>query len=108
MAKHDLNGLIPIGDRFILVDESQWGSNFLEARQAIPFVERDGMYWGRPADDEMAIRELERLRGSGPSFMVFAWPTFWWLDYYVGLHDYLSSKFRCALTNSRVVAFDLR
>jgi glycosyltransferase involved in cell wall biosynthesis len=108
MAKHDLNGLIPIGDRFILVDESQWGSNFLDARQAIPFVERDGMYWGRPADDEMAIRELERLRGSGPSFMVFAWPTFWWLDYYVGLHDYLSSKFRCALTNSRVVAFDLR
>jgi len=108
MAKHDLNGLIPIGDRFILVDESQWGSNLLEARQAVPFVERDGIYWGRPSDDEMAIRELERLRVSGTSFIVFAWPTFWWLDYYVGLRDYLLSKFRCVLTNSRVVAFDLR
>jgi len=107
-AKHDLAGLIPNGISFILVDECQWGSEIPTGRRAIPFLERDGQYWGRPPDDETAIRELERLRGSGASFIVFAWPAFWWLDYYAGFSRYLHSKFRCVLRNDRLIVFDLR
>ena len=102
-----LGGENLIPDR-LLVDECEWGSDILVGRRAIPFLERDGQYWGQPPDDGTAIRELERLQQSGANFIVFAWSAFWWLDYYVGLEGYLSSKFRCVLKNSRLIAFDLR
>lgn len=108
LATHEIAKLIPPGDTFILVDEAQWGGEGVESRYAIPFVERDGQYWGPPADDETAIRELERLRRSGAKFMVVGWPAFWWLDYYTGLHRYLRSEFRYVLKNSRLIVFDLQ
>lgn len=107
-ATQEIAKLIPPGDTFILVDEAHWGIDGVADRRAIPFLERDGQYWGSPPDDEIAILEIERLRRSGASFMVFGWPAFWWLDYYSGLHRHLCSKFRCVLKNSRIVVFDLR
>lgn len=107
LAIHELKALIPPGDTFILVDQDQWGGQILPDRHAIPFVERDGQYWGPPADDETAIQELERVRCKA-SFIVFGWTAFWWLYNYHKLHSYLCSNFRCVLKNSRLVAFDLR
>jgi glycosyltransferase involved in cell wall biosynthesis len=108
IASHEIAALVPAEARLILVDEASLGSEVVGDRHAIPFLEREGQYWGPPADDEMAIRELERLRRAGAAFIVFAWPAFWWLDYYAGLRDYLGAKFRCPLKNSRLVAFDLQ
>lgn len=108
IARHEIAALVPAEARLILVDESSLGSEVVSDRHAIPFLEREGQYWGAPADDETAIRELERLRRAGAAFIVFAWPAFWWLDYYAGLRDYLGAKFRCALKNSRLIAFDLQ
>ncbi len=108
MAKQEMLALIPKGNSFVLVDDCHWESEIFPECRAIPFLERDGVYWGRPADDETAIRELERLRQSGATFIVFVWPALWWLDYYSGLSDYLASKFCCALKNTRLIAFDLR
>jgi hypothetical protein len=108
IARQEIVALIPEEARFILVDEASLGSEVCADKHSIPFLERDGRYWGAPANDEMAIRELERLRRAGAAFIVFAWPAFWWLDYYSGLRDYLGSKFRCTLKNSRLVAFDLK
>jgi O-methyltransferase len=104
----EIAALIPPGDAFILVDERQIGSELVAGRRAIPFLERDGQYWGRPPDDITAIRELERLRRSGASFISFAWPAFWWLDYYAELSRHLRSEFQCILENDRLVVFDLR
>ncbi len=105
----DITTLVPPAETFILVDEDQLGfSETVSDRRRIPFLERDGQYWGAPTDDETAIRELERLRQSGASFIVFAWTAFWWLDYYTGLHHYLRSKFRRVMENERLVIFDLR
>ena len=59
-------------------------------------------------DGGTAIQELERMRHSGASYLVVAWPAFWWLDYYIRFHDYLRSRFRCVLENERLVVFDLR
>jgi len=101
--------MIPEGSVFILVDEEQWGAGeFVFGRRRIPFLEKDGQYWGPPADDATAVRECERLRQSGASFIVFPWHTFWWLNYYKGFHQYLRSKFPCLLQNERLVIFDLR
>lgn len=108
IAMQEIASVIPAGKRLILVDENQWGSEILPEFDALPFVEHQGQYWGAPVNDEIAIQELERMRQAGASFMVIAWPAFWWLDYYSGLRNYLSSNFCCVLDNSRLVVFDLR
>jgi glycosyltransferase involved in cell wall biosynthesis len=108
ITRQEITTLIPAGKSFILVDQNQWGSGIVTGRHAIPFIERDGQYWGPPQNDETAIRELKRLQQSGANFIVFGWPAFWWLDYYVELRDYISSQFRCVLKNSRLVVFELQ
>ncbi len=105
---HDIAGLIPAEKPFILVDDGMLATAISPGYSTIPFLERDGEYWGPPPDDGTAIQELERLRQSGADYMVFAWPAFWWLDYYSGLHDYVRATFRCILQNERLVVFDLR
>ncbi|MEA5626108.1 glycosyltransferase family 2 protein [Nostoc sp. UHCC 0251] len=107
IAMQEIASVIPAGKRLILVDENQWGCEMLPKFDALPFLEHEGQYWGAPLDDEMGIRELERMRQAGASFMVIAWPAFWWLDYYSGLQNYLRSNFRRILDNSRLVVFDL-
>jgi hypothetical protein len=63
---------------------------------------------GAPPESEIAIRELDRRRVLGATFIEFGWPAYWWLDYYVGLRDYLTSKTRCLLRSSHLAIFDLR
>lgn len=106
-AQH-ITAVIPSGDSFILVDDDAIRGELAVGRRAIPFLERDGRYWGRPVDDATAVREVERLRRAGARFIVFAWPALWWLDYYSGFHGYLRSRFPCLSSTDRLVAFDLR
>ena len=109
LAMQDIAALIPPGDAFILVDQGEFGGLVTAGRRIIPFIEREGRYWGPPSsDDETAIREFERFRQTGAAFMVFAWPAFWWLCYYDALGRHLCSAFRCILENDRLVVFDLR
>jgi hypothetical protein len=74
----------------------------------LPFPEHDGQYWGPPADSDAAVRELERLQADGAEFIAFAWPAFWWLDFYAGLRTHLESRYQRVLQNERLVVFDLR
>jgi hypothetical protein len=109
VATENLLAAIPPGERFILVDQDEWGTNGdLAGRWRVPFLEREGEYWGSPPDDATAVREFERLREDGAHFMVFGWPAFWWLDHYSGLHSHLRTHFRCVLENTRLIVFDLR
>ena len=106
-AVREIADLVQAGQSLIVVDEDLRGA-IGNDREAIPFLERDGQYWGPPADDDTAIRELERLRQPGVSFIVFAWPAFWWLDHYADFRRYLESRFVCTLRNERMVVFDLQ
>jgi hypothetical protein len=108
IAAQEVASLIPPGRTIILVDDAEFGGRVGAGHCLVPFLERDGQYWGPPPDDETAIREFERLRHAGADFLIFGWPAFWWLDYYSRLHEYLRSRFRCLLRNERVVVFDLR
>ena len=100
--------LVPPGCSFIMVDETQWAGEVFAERRPIPFLEKDGEYWGLPADDEVAIQECERLRSAGASFIVFAPPTFWWLKYYTGLEHHLRSHYACVREETELIAYDLR
>jgi len=108
VALQDIATSIPADKTVILVDENQWGFQLLSEFRILPFVERNGQYWGPPFDDKTAIGELERMRYCGADYIVFGWPAFWWLDYYSELRNYLSCTFHCILHNSRVIIFDLR
>ena len=109
LALQEIQALVPPGDAFILVDEDNLAvGGSIAGRRALPFPGRDAYSNGPPRDDETAIRELERLRQFKPSFMVFAWQAFWWLDYYAELHRHLRANFRCVLENECLVVFDLR
>jgi hypothetical protein len=107
-AAKDIRTLVPAESTIILVDQGSFGNEFFPEGRSIPFLERNGCYWGCPPDDETAIREFDRLHRSGAEFMAFGWPAFWWLDYYAELNSHLRSKFRCVLENERLVVFDLR
>jgi hypothetical protein len=108
-VRQEITAIIGPRDTFILVDQDEWGTEeTIWGRRSLPFLERGGEYWGNPQDDATAVRELERLRSAGASFMVFGWPAFWWLDYYAGLHHHLRSNYRCVLRNDLVIVFDLR
>lgn len=75
----------------------------------MPFLERDGEYWGNPKNDATAIDELDRLR-SDPraSHFIVGWPAFWWFDDYSVFTAHLHENFECVLANEQLVAFDLR
>jgi hypothetical protein len=109
LATQEVIATIPPGEQFILVDDDEWViAADLADRRRIPFLERDGEYWGSPPDDPTAIREFERLRGAGACFIVFGRPAFWWLDYYSTFSGYLRAEFPCILENERLIVFDLR
>ncbi|MCU7817015.1 MAG: class I SAM-dependent methyltransferase [Candidatus Thiodiazotropha sp. (ex Rostrolucina anterorostrata)] len=103
----ELRWLIPPETTFILIDNGKLGLESF-GDEAIPFLEKDGSYWGPPQDDDIAIRELERLRKGGADFIVFLWPAFWWLEYYTELDFFIRSKFCCVLQNERLIVFDMR
>ena len=100
---------LPLADGpVILVDDGAWGQGQIDRRARLPFLERDGHYWGQPADDATAISELERLRACGATGLAFVWSTFWWLDHYRGLAEHVRRNFDCLVENEVILAFDLR
>ncbi len=109
LAIQEILETVPAGNTLILVNDDQWGreQEALTGRRVLPFLEREGRYWGAPADDETAIRELERLRRAGARFLIFAWSSFWWLEHYSGLRGHLRRIGSCVLENERLVIFTL-
>jgi glycosyltransferase involved in cell wall biosynthesis len=105
----DISAAIPDGESLILVDGGHWGSvEHIAGRRRVPFPERNGRSWGKPRDDAAAIQAIERSRAGGAGFMVFAWPAFWWLDHYSGMHEYLLARYRRVICTEGLVLFDLR
>jgi hypothetical protein len=108
VAKRELSQVISPDTPFILVDDAKFGQCTGLLSRAIPFLERDGQYWGAPSDDATAIDEFERLRRTGAGFIVFAWQAFWWIDYYPAFYEHLQKNSRRILENERLIVFDVR
>jgi len=107
-ARKEIADVLSKGDSFILVDEGNFGRTISQFGEAIPFHEHEGEYWGPPQDDAVAIEEFEQLAAAGARYIVFAWPAFWWLEYYSGFESYLRSRYPRILDNDRLIIFRLR
>ena len=108
-ARSSITAVVPPGEPFVLIDDNQLGIfGQLDGRACLPFLERDGLYWGQPDTDRTAIRELERLRESGVHFLALAWPAFWWPDHYVGLFQHLEARFARVRSDAELKIYDLR
>lgn len=108
LAIEELLSIISPENTFIFLDDEQWGVDaMIFGRRRIPFIEKNGQYWGPPPDDDTAIFEFERLRQGGADFIVFAWPAFWWLEHYKGFYEHLKKEFKIILRNDRLIIFDL-
>lgn len=107
-AVSEIRTIVSSGATYILVDELQTRLADDPEHRTLPVLERNGEYWGLPADSQEAIREIERMRQSGCTHIVFAWPAMWWLDYYREMTEYLRTRKRCVLENDRLTIFDLR
>ena len=102
----DLKTFIREDQSFILVDEDQLRNELLNF-SVIPFIEKNGEYHGMPDTDQSAIQEYERLKKSGAEFIVFAWTSFWAIDFYVGLIEHTLSGGIKVLSNDRLEIFYL-
>jgi glycosyltransferase involved in cell wall biosynthesis len=102
----DIRVHVPANTAFILADADEWQvGRHIANRNIIPFVEKDNRYWGMPADDDDAIREIERHSNAG--YIFFAWPVFWFKDHYQKMFDYLSSRHFCVIDNDRLIGYKL-
>lgn len=107
-AFDELADLIPRGSNLVLVDDNQIGADAIKECNVKPFMERNGEYRGCPADSGEAIEEFKRLHTAGAEYIAFAWPAFWWMDYFSGFIDHLRLNYRCILQNERMIVFDLQ
>ena len=106
-AARELQAVVPAAGRIVVLDSGAFGSGFLRHREFTPFVERNGEYFGPPADDQTALAELERIERQGAAFIAVAWPAFWWLDYYSQFAAHLRGRSRRILENERLIVFEL-
>jgi SAM-dependent methyltransferase len=107
-AAEELSRLVQPGEPFIFVDQDELRPLIAVGSRAVPFMERDGQFWGAPADDQSAIAELERLRSSaGVRLLIFASPAFWWLEEYAQFHRHIQQSSACVMRSEYLIAFDL-
>jgi hypothetical protein len=100
--------VVPRGAAYVLLDDDEWGASsngVLPGRTVVPFLVRDGVYWGPPGDDDAAVAALEEAHGAGAEIFVFPWFTEWWLDHYLGFGDALRALFPNERRGEHLVSF---
>jgi len=109
-SKDDIDSVLPRGASYIIVNENEWADDEpVGGRNAIPFLERHGEYGGSPANDEVAMAELIRLRrDNDASYLVISWTSYWWREHYAEFYAWVRSHCRCVLENERLTIFDIR
>ena len=89
----EVKALIEPSEPIVFVDpENRWPDTELSIYRRFFFVEREGVDWGAPPDDEAALRELKRLQDQGVKYLVFLWSAFWWLETHPCLFRELQSR----------------
>lgn len=105
-----IQNTIPKNEVLLLVDENmlQIKNNILPEHTWYPFLERDGVSWGPPENEETALNELRRMIDEkGAGYIVFAWPAFWWFYVYPGFTRHLREG-KVMIENEDVVVYELQ
>ena len=106
MLWDELHRTIPPGTKFLFVDDAALGLHFAQ-HECLPFPNRDGVWWGLPANSKTAIREFDKALNHGVQYIAFAWPSFWWFDYYAEFFAYLHTN-PIVIKKEYCVLFDCR
>jgi len=107
-ARQELEAVVPAGAALTVLDDDAVSLAAFSTRIASPFPDRDGEYWGSPADDDEAIRALERVRQRRGGFFAVLWPAFWWDETYPRFASHLEATVPCVRSTEdlRVYSFD--
>ena len=103
----DLFRAIPTHSEILIAGESSFQKKALQEFRVHSFLEREGEYWGNPADDGEALAELERMRSAGAGYIVFPQSEAWWLEHYTQFSRHLRGINRCVVASDRFTVFDL-
>jgi hypothetical protein len=105
----ELREVIPTGSTVILVNNDEWGCEAREmpTLRVLPFLERDGRFWGPPANNAEALSELARLRSGGAGYLAVTWNAFWWLEHYRAFGDHLNQRATRVRASDTVIIFQL-
>lgn len=106
MAAQDIAALVPPGSTFILIDHGWLGDHTPGGRHAVPLSGPTRQH--SRVSDGATLQAVQQKREAGATFLVFAWPAFWWIDHNSALGHELHAKYRSLLENQRVTVFDLR
>jgi len=71
----------------------------------LPFMEKNGQYWGLPEDDAQAIMEIERMREAGADGIAIPWSAFWVLEQYQEFAQHIRSNYRIVHSDDRLKIF---
>ena len=109
VAQQELAAVTPADAVVLIADLDQGGFGpTIAGRASLPFLEKDGKYFGPPATDAEALAELDRASGAGASHLAVLWPAFWFFDAYPGWAARLRDGHRCLIDNDRIAVFELR
>jgi hypothetical protein len=109
VAQQELAAVTPADAVVLIADLDQGGFGpTIAGRASLPFLEKNGKYFGPPATDAEALAELDRARSSGASHLAVLWPAFWFFDAYPRWAARLRNVHRCLIDNDRVAVFELR
>lgn len=107
-AVKNILSIVSKNESFILIDDDQLGvTEVFASRKVLPFLEKDGKYNGAPSDDDTAIREFKQLQTKGAKYLIIAWPSFWWLDYYINWAKFIELNYQQILKNDELIAFKI-
>ncbi len=98
----EIASVIPARSRFILVDQNALTDAMFDDRIVAPLV-----HGGMPANDKQAMTALECLKADGFSYLVFAWPAYWWFEHYIEFTESVRKRFPCIWKNERMIVFSL-
>jgi SAM-dependent methyltransferase len=91
----------------LMVDDALLGDISRIGRRIRCLNEFEGIDHGPPEDSQSACRRLQLQRDKGADYIAFAWPSFWWLEYYVDFAEHLCTVGHEILRSSDWVVFAL-
>jgi 4-amino-4-deoxy-L-arabinose transferase-like glycosyltransferase len=104
-AGHEINRITPPAALVVFSVDGDSSAIYYSKRKGWHAL--DDSNWGPPLDSELAIRDLEKLRKRGATYLVFTQYTAWWLQDYTDFRKYLESRYRRVRDTGDYMIFDL-
>lgn len=91
----------------ILADYNEWANTELvKGLKIVSLIQKNGIPWGSPLNDEMAIASLHQRIAQKAEYLLLA--STWWQEYYTRFCSLVNEKFECLLRSKLVCLYSLR